>query len=209
MRRLLVVFAMTIWVFAVSGCGGEDRRAFTFHHGARGHLLFGYPSTKRGPGVGSVAVIGQPTTFRAGFASTFSQPRVSPTAAREAERIAARDAALARLLRLGDSRRAVVGLWRLWGFSRGGALLLYRLRRPVAVNADLPYVQIPVNAGSCSKPYAAGWAHLRASTVTVLLVLIDVRQGRVAEVSTNANRGRVRPVDGKPYPTCSDSGPAG
>jgi hypothetical protein len=209
MSRLLVVLAMTICVFAVSGCGGEDRRAFTFHHGARGHLLFGYSSTKRGPGVGSVAVIGQPTTFRAGFASTFSQLRVSPTAVREAERIGASDTALARLLRLGDGRRAVVALWRLWGFSRGGAVLVYRLKRPVAVNADLPYVQIPVNAGSCSKPYAAGWAHLRASGVTALQVLVDLRQGRVAEVSTNANRGRVTPVDGKPYPTCSDSGPSG
>jgi hypothetical protein len=87
-------------------------------------------------------------------------------------------------------------------------VLLYLLRRPVAVNSDLPYVQIPV-PDHCMRPYAAGWAHLRAWGVTALQVLVDLRRARVAEISTNANRGRVSPVDGKPYPTCSDSGPSG
>ena len=201
---LLLVVAVVLFLVLR---GGEDRRSFTFRHGARGELLFGRPSPERYPGVGSVDVIGQPTTFRPGFASTFS--RVSPAAAREAEKVARSDATLARLVRLGDGRRAVVGLWSLWGFPRGGAVLLYLLRRPVAVNAALPYVQIPVNPGSCSKPYAAGWAHLRASGVTTLQVLVDLRRARVAGISTNANRGRVSPVQGKPYPTCSDSGPSG
>jgi hypothetical protein len=205
---VLVLVVAAVVLFLVLR-GGEDRRSFTFRHGARGELLFGPSSPERHPGVGSVEVIGQPTTFRAGFASTFSTPRVSPAAAREAKRVAHSDAPLAGLLRLGDARRAVIGLWSLWGFPRGGAVLLYLLRRPVAVNADLPYVQIPVNAGSCSKPYAAGWAHLRASGVTTLQVLVDLRRARVAEISTNANRGSVSPVKGKPYPTCSDSGPSG
>ena len=186
--------------------GGEDRRSFTFGH-RYGHLVFGDPSTRRFPGVGSVLVIRGPTTLRAGFAS--NETPVSPAAARKAERIAGSDATLARLVRLGDGRPAGVGLWSLWGLPGGGAELFYLLRRPVAVNADLPYVQLPVRAGSCTTPYAAGWAHLRALGVTVLQVLVDLRRGRVVEISTNANRGRVSPVDGKPYPTCSDSGPSG
>ena len=213
-RSLLVVLVLAIaGVLFFVWRGGEDRRSFTFSH-RYGHLVFGDPSTKRFPtkrfpGVGSVGVIGQPTTFRPGFASTFSSPRVSPATAREAERIARSDPTLARLLRLGDARRAVIGLWSLWGSPQGGAVLLYLLRRPVAVDSDLPYVQIPVNTGSCSKPYAAGRAHLRASGVTTLQVLVDLRRARVAELSTNANRGEVSPVDGKPYPTCSDSGASG
>lgn len=188
--------------------GGDDRRSFRFSH-VRGRLVFDGASTKRAPGVGSIDVIGQPTTFRAGFASTFSQPRVSPAAAREAARIAGSDAHLARLIRSGDSRRPLVGLWSLRGSPRGGVVLLYRLRRPVAVDSILPYVQIPVRSGVCATPYAAGWAHLRGSGVTTLQVLVDLRRARVAEISTNASRGRVTPVAGKPYPTCSDSGPSG
>jgi hypothetical protein len=203
---LVLAVAALVLFFVFRGSGG--RRSFTFHHGARGDLVFGEPSTKRFPEVGSVLVIRGPTTLRAGFAS--NETPVSPGAARKAERIAGSDATLARLVRLGDGRRVgVVDLWSLWGSPRGGAQLFYRLRRPVAVNSDLPYVQIPVNAGSCTKPYAAGWAHLRASGVTVLQVLVDLRRARIAQISTNASRGKVSPVDGKPYPTCSDSGPSG
>ena len=95
------------------------------------------------------------------------------------------------------------------GLAARGSATLLPAKRPVAVNSDLPYVQIPVNAGSCTKPYAAGWAHLRASGVTVLQVLVDLRRARIAQISTNASRGKVSPVDDKPYPTCSDSGPSG
>jgi hypothetical protein len=200
----LVAVAVVLFLALRSG---EDRRSFIFHHGARGELLFGRSSSERYPDVGSVDVIGQPTTLRPGFAST--DPRVSAAAAREAEKVARSDATLARLVRLGDGRRAVVGRWSFWRFPRGGAVLLYLLRRPVAVNAALPYVQLPVRADSCSTPYAPGWAHLRASGVTVLQVLVDLRRARVVEISTDASRGRVSPVKDKPYPTCSDSGPSG
>jgi hypothetical protein len=187
--------------------GGDDRRSFTFKY-RYGHLVFGHPSTRQFPGVGSVLVIRAPRTLQAGFAS--NETPVSAVATRKAERIAGSDATLARLVRSGDGRRVgIVDLWSLWGSPRGGADLFYVLRLPVAVNADLPYVQIPVNASSCSKPYAAGWAHLRASGVTVLQVLVDLRRAKVVEIATNANRGRVTPIAGKPYPTCSDSGPSG
>jgi len=112
-RSLLVVLVLAIagMLFFVLR-GGEDRRSFTFSH-RDGHLVFGDPSTKRFPakrfpGVGSVGVIGLPTTFRPGFASTFSAPRASRAAARGAKRVVRSDATLARLLRLGDARRAVV-----------------------------------------------------------------------------------------------------
>jgi hypothetical protein len=211
----VVRFSLSVLVLGVAALvlffvfrGSEERRSFTFHHGSRGNLILGESSTKRFPGVGSVLVIRAPRSLQAGLAS--SETLVSAVAARKAERIAGSDATLARLVRLGDGRRlGVVGLWSLWGSRGGGAQLFYWLRRPVAVNSDLPYVQIPVNAGSCTKPYAAGWAHLRASGVTVLLVLVDLRRARVVEISTNASRGKVSPVDGEPYPTCSDSGPSG
>lgn len=207
-RLSLAVLALVLAVvlFLVLRAG-DGRRSFTFHH-VYGHLVFGDPSTRRSPGVGSVLVITGPKSLRPGFAS--SETPVSPAAARKAERIAGSDTTLARLLRMGDGTRVgVVDLWRLWGSPGGGADLFYVLSRPVAVNSDLPYVQIPINEGSCSKPYAAGWAHLRASGVTVLQVLVDLRRGRVVEIATNAKRGQVRPVKGKPYPTCSDSGPSG
>jgi hypothetical protein len=214
LRDPVVRFSLTVLALVVAVVvlflvlrGGEDRRSFTFGH-RHGHLVFGDPSTRRFPGVGSALVIRGPTTLRAGFES--NETPVSPAVALKAARIAGSDSTLARLVRLGDGRRAgVVGLWSLWGSPRGGADLFYRLKRPVAVNAALPYVQLPVRAGSCSTPYAAGWAHLRASGVTVLQVLVDLRSARVVEISSNANRGRVSPVKGRPYPTCSDSGPSG
>jgi hypothetical protein len=203
---VLLALVVALALFAVLR-GGENRRSFTFGH-RYGQLVFGDLSTNRFPGVGSVHVIAMPKTLPNGLAST--ETPVSPVAARTAERIAGADATLAPLVRLGAGRRVgVVDLWSLWGSPRGGAILYYVLRRPVAASADLPYVQIPVNAASCSKPYAAGWAHLRATGVTVLQVLVDLRRARVAEIETNANRGRVSPVEGKPYPTCSDSGPSG
>jgi hypothetical protein len=165
-------------VVLLSGCGGSSRRSYTFTRSTRPDLALA------------------------------SWDRASPPTARKAERIAGRDDTLTRLLQLGDGQRlANVGPWRVGDNPRGGAELAYKLKRPIAVNADLPYVAIPPDGpahGICVSPYAPGWQHLRASGVTELSVLVDIRRGRVAEIDTNAKRGRVSPVAGKPYPSCTE-----
>jgi hypothetical protein len=40
--------------------------------------------------------------------------------------------------------------------------------------------------------------------VTALWVVVDLRRDEVVQISTNARRGRVSPVAGKPYPTCNE-----
>jgi hypothetical protein len=40
--------------------------------------------------------------------------------------------------------------------------------------------------------------------VTTLWVIVDLHRGMVVQISTNARRGRVSPVAGKPYPTCNE-----
>jgi hypothetical protein len=83
----------------------------------------------------------------------------------------------------------------------------YYLKRPITLNADLPYVAIPPDGpahGDCVKPYAAGERHLRASDVTALSILVDLRQKRVAEIDTDAKHGVVSPVAGKPFPSCDE-----
>ncbi len=180
---VLVLVAAVVLFFVLRG---PERRAFTFG-----------PSIKRIPDLGSGAVMGGVPSWWGG----------SPRAvAQEADRIAASNPAVARLVRLGDGERfGNVGGSRARG--RGTAWLGYKLKRPVTVDADLPYVVVPPDApshGTCVTPYAAGWAHLRATGVTALWVIVDLRRDEVVQISTNARRGRVSPVGGKPYPTCNE-----
>jgi hypothetical protein len=75
------------------------------------------------------------------------------------------------------------------------------------LSADLPYITIPPDApakGDCVEPYASGWEHLEAAGVTALRVLVDLDRGKVVDISTNARRGIVSPVAGKPYPSCEE-----
>jgi hypothetical protein len=41
--------------------------------------------------------------------------------------------------------------------------------------------------------------------VTALSVIVDLRRDEVVQISTNARRGRVSPVAGKPYTTCNEA----
>lgn len=188
-KRTGFLFAMGLLIVAVLFLflrGGGDRRSFTFG-----------PSSGL-PDLAAVSVVR--------VASTPSH--VSPALAREAERIAASDATLARLVRLGSGRRlGSVTAWYVGNDRRGGAVLEYKLDRPIAVNSDLPYVAIPPDApahGACVSPYAPGWVHLSASRVTRLSALVDLRRHRVVDIGTDAERGTVSPVAGKPYPTCNE-----
>lgn len=183
---VLVVVAAVVLFLVLRGPG---REAFTFG-----------PAITRLPDVGSGAVIEGVPSRRGG----------SPAAvAREADRIAVSNPTVARLVRLGDGARVgSVGGSRARG--RGTAWLGYKLKRPVAVDADLPYVVVPPDGpahGTCVSPYAAGWAHLRATGVTALWVIVDLRRDEVVQISTNARQGRVSPVAGKPYPTCNEDQP--
>jgi hypothetical protein len=88
-----------------------------------------------------------------------------------------------------------------------GVELRFALSRSIAVDSDLPDAVIPPDApahGTCVTPYAATWIHLRATTVTAITVLVDLRRGRVADITTNARRGIVSPVPGRPYPNCNE-----
>jgi hypothetical protein len=170
--------------------GGPNRPAFTFG-----------PSIKGIPEVGAGAVIGGVPVLRGGS---------PPAVAQEAAGIAASNATVVELVRLGDGERVGnAGGSRRQG--RGTAWLRYKLKRPVAVNANLPYAVVPPDApshGTCVSPYAAGWAHLQATGVTALWVIVDLRRREVVQISTNAKRGRVSPVAGKPYPTCNEIQPS-
>lgn len=177
-KRSLVVLVLGAAVVLFLVLRGPARRPYTFSRNAR------------------------PNLAQAAWDSA------SPTVARAAVRIAGTDATLTRLLRTGNGRRlADIGPWSVGNNSRGGAVVVYRLKRPIVVDSDLPYVAIPPDGpahGTCVSPYAPGWEHLRASAVTELSVLVDVGRGRVAEIDTNAKRGRVSPVAGKPYPACNE-----
>ena len=179
---LLLVAAVVLFLVL----RGHGRPAFTFG-----------PSIKRLPGVGSRAVIGGVPSWWGGSPASV---------AHEADRIAASNHTVARFVRLGDGERfGNAGGSRTQG--SGTAWLGYKLKRPIAVNADLPYVVVPPDGpahGTCVTPYAAGWAHLRATGVTALWVIVDLRRDEVVQISTNARQGRVSPVAGKPYPTCNE-----
>lgn len=184
-------FLLVLMLAAAAGLflflrGGPNRTAFTFG-----------PATERLPEVGSTAIIGGVPSWWGG----------SPApVAREADGIAASNPTVARLVRLGAGRRfGSVGGSRAQG--RGTAWLGYKLKRSLAVDADLPFIVVPPDGpahGTCVAPYAAGWAHLRATGVTRLWVIVDLRRDEVVQISTNAGQGRVSPVTGKPYPTCNE-----
>jgi hypothetical protein len=212
-RRTRFLLAMGVLIVAVLFLvlrGGGDRRSFTFGPSS------GLPDLAAVAVVRVAATPSQEVSPALTVAATPSQ-EVLPALAREAERIAASDTTLARLVRLGNGRRqGNVTAWYLGSDRRGGAVdrrggavLEYKLERPIAVNSDLPYVAIPPDApahGTCVSPYAPGWAHLSASRVTQLSALVDLRRHRVVDIGTNAKRGRVSPVAGKPYPTCNEVG---
>ena len=186
-RRSLSVLVLVIAVALFLVLRGPDRPAFAFG-----------PSIKQLPGVGSQAVIAGVPSWRGGS---------PPAVARQANKIAASNPTVAQLVRLGDGERfGNPGGSRTRG--RGTAWLGYKLKHPLAVNADLPYVVVPPDGpahGTCITPYAAGWAHLRATGVTALWVVVDLRRAAVVQISTNARQGRVSPVSGKAYPTCNEN----
>jgi hypothetical protein len=169
--------------FALTACGGDSgRRSYTFGNG---------------DALPPAIVMPAPTGH------------VSRNRENRALRIATRDAAFNALLR--DTSHSLSAS-EPWGGIDGkplGVALTYTLRRPLAVDADLPYAEIPPDApahGDCVQPYADGWLHLRAARVTVVTVLVDLRRGRVADISTNATSGEIRPLPGKPYPSCGEDG---
>ena len=170
--------AVAVSVCVLSACGGQGRHTYTI-----GALA---PRT----------VTGQ--AFPAA-------PRATTV---KAERVIAGDALVTRLLLLGGGRQpARVTPWRGVDGRPLGAVVDYNLERPITLNSDLPYVAIPPDGpahGDCVKPYAAGEEHLRASHVTVLRVLVDLRKKRVAEIDTDAKHGVVSPVAGKPFPSCNE-----
>jgi hypothetical protein len=185
-RSLFVLFLVVAVVVLFLVLRGPDRRAFTFG-----------PSITEPSGVDAAAVIGGVPSRRGGS---------PPAVARQAERIAAANPTVAQLVRRGDGERVgSVGGSRARG--RGTAWLGYELKRAVAVDADLPYVVVPPDGpahGTCVTPYAAGWAHLQATAVTALWVIVDLRRDQVVQISTNARQGKVGPVAGKPYPSCNE-----
>jgi hypothetical protein len=181
---LVLIVAGAVVLFLV--LRGPSRPAFTFG-----------PSHMAIPDVGSEAVIGGVPSWWGG---------APPAVAREAGRIAASNPTVAQLVRIGHGERfGNPGGSRAPG--RGTAWLGYKLTRPVAVNADLPYVVVTPDGpshGACATPYAAGWAHLQATGVTSLWVIVDLHRDQVVQISTNARRGTVGPVAGKPYPSCNE-----
>ena len=184
----LAMLAGVVSFFVLRPGGGEDRRAFTFGPSVERRTL---------PQVGAWLVVGGP--FVQGG-------RASAAVARETERIAGSDTTLARLMRRGDGQR----LGNVDAPFESLTTVVYKLKRPITVNANLPYMMRPPDGpshGDCVRPYAAGWAHLRARGVTRLSVIVDLSSKRVAQISGNAKRGRVGPVAGKPYPTCNEDQP--
>jgi hypothetical protein len=135
-------------------------------------------------------------------------PTPSPREARAA-RLATRDRTLSRLL-VGVSYRLVGGTdWASLDNKPIGLELRYALARPINVDADLPSADIPpdtLTQGHCVYPYAATWIHLSARAVRSVTVLVDLRRGRVADIWTDAARGEVSPVAGRPYPDCEQKG---
>jgi hypothetical protein len=90
-----------------------------------------------------------------------------------------------------------------------GVDLRFAFASSIAVDTDLPDAVIPPDApahGTCVAPYTATWIHLEARRVTALSVLVDLRRGKVADITTNARRGVISPVPGRPYPNCSEDG---
>ena len=88
-----------------------------------------------------------------------------------------------------------------------GASLTFRLSKRIKVDADLPQADIPPDApttGRCHAPYRQTWLHERSQKVTEIYVLVDLDKAKVAEISTNAIRGRLSWVRGRPHPSCQE-----
>src|SRR5581483_8711553 len=89
-------------------------------------------------------------------------------------------AARSRLVRRLAGPRAVVGKSFVWlgSLSHPRVVeLAYRLRRPVAIDAVVPFAEVPPDApasGTCRAPFALGRERLRARAVTVIFVGVDV-----------------------------------
>ena len=95
-----------------------------------------------------------------------------------------------------------------WGQIDGpdlGVWLELRLRRPIRVDAVLPFADIPPDApaqGDCQRPYRQTWHRYRARDVRQLSLLIDLRRRTVADINTDASVYATEPVAGRPYPSC-------
>lgn len=88
-----------------------------------------------------------------------------------------------------------------------GASLTFRLSRRINVDGDLPRADIPPDApttGTCHAPYRQTWLHEQSKKVTEIYVLVDLNTAKVADISTNATRGRLSWVRGKPHPSCQE-----
>lgn len=88
-----------------------------------------------------------------------------------------------------------------------GASLTFRLSRAIKVDADLPQADIPPDApttGTCHAPYRQTWLHERSRKVTEISVLVDLDKAKVADISTNAIRGQLSWVRGRPHPSCQE-----
>jgi hypothetical protein len=88
-----------------------------------------------------------------------------------------------------------------------GASLTFRLSKPITVDADLPQADILPDApttGTCHAPYGQTWLHERSQRVTEIYVLVDLDKAKVADISTNAIRGQLSWVRGKPHPSCQE-----
>jgi hypothetical protein len=167
----------------LTGCGGSSssREPYTFG---------GPPSPDMPPPMSAGSVVSAPA------------PR-----AREARaaRIASGNRPLGRLLSGVRHRPAGSSSWDSLESKPIGVELRYALDRPINVDADLPSADTPPDTrtqGHCVYPYAATWIHLRAQEVRTVTVLVDLRRGRVADVWTDAPKGVVSPVPGRPYPDC-------
>jgi hypothetical protein len=122
-------------------------------------------------------------------------------------RLALADATLKPLLAKAKHRFVGSAPWDGIDDKPVGVELRFAFARPIAVDSDLPDAAIPPDApahGTCVTPYAASWIHLRAQKVTAISVLVDLRRERVADITTDARRGLVSPVPGRPYPNCHE-----
>ena len=160
---------------------GPDRPAFAFG-----------PSIARSE-VGSGAVVAGVPSWWGGS---------PPAVAREADRIAASNPTVAQLVRLGDGERfGNVGGSRARG--SGTAWLGYKLSAPSRSTRICPmslFLPMGLLTEPCVFPYAAGWAHLRATGVTALWVIVDLRRDEVVQISTNARRRPSQPRRRKALP---------
>lgn len=175
--RVARAAAVCLAVAAAAGCGGASSRTTTFE---------------------------KPAPPPAPVAGTVGTTALAPEARARAIRIARANGTLRRLLRPG-SRVMAASPWSAPALD--GASLTFSLPRPVTVDADLPQADIPPDAptkGDCARPYRLTWLHEHSTGVTRLYVLVDVGRRRVADVTTNAKRGTLAWVPGRPHPSCEE-----